>query len=682
MVQTEQIAQFPTSDIERAREFLQQLDPDTDVFTFQTFSDSAEKRKSYTKNPITNAIIDPLARTFHGTIDQHFATLADMSRKGAGVFVTINKTDFKGRKSENIVGARAYFVDSDEVPWIDGERLFSALGKEPHIVVSTSGDKWHAYWCIDDIPLESWLETQKKLTEVFGSDPQVNKLPQVMRLPGFTHQKDGSGREIVEMTFKLNEPNYSNEEFREALDRALAIKRRDHKEARGSVVAAASGGLKKTVNPLQGYPDGQRTNALERLAGSCFGRGMSLGDAIEFCRGWNALNRPPLDDEKIVATVTSIQNTDKRNHSEKYGQSSPVEQIGPLKIIRGDELLSEPVSPRRWLLDPFFPLPEVTLFGADGGGGKTTLALQLSIACVTGGSWLGYKAQLCNVLYVSAEDASGEIHYRLEQIRKHISIPTEALARFKLVDLAGVDAEIITFDPQGKMTLTDLFGKLAQAAQEHSAGLIVLDATADVFGGGESERKEVRAFLRQMRGLALRLDVAVVLLSHPSVDGIKTGRGYSGSTHWNNGVRSRLYLRSAESGGDNGISELDAKIIELAKSNRTRPGQTIKIIWNDGMFVEFREGAVENSASHALADETFLRLLAKVESEGLEVGPHKQGSNFAPALFAKRPGGRELGKATLERTMARLLDKEVIHVRTEGPPSKRRQRLAAGKRPG
>ena len=119
------------------------------------------------------------------------------------------------------------------------------------------------------------------------------------------------------------------------------------------------------------------------------------------------------------------------------------------KIFRGDELLATPALPRRWLVERFVPAAEVTMLGGDGGAGKTTLALQLSIAGITGSDWFGLKVNPSNVLYVSAEDPKDEIHYRLEQITKHLKINKDELERLKLIDLAGKDSTMATFEKNG-----------------------------------------------------------------------------------------------------------------------------------------------------------------------------------------------------------------------------------------
>jgi hypothetical protein len=183
-----------------------------------------------------------------------------------------------------------------------------------------------------------------------------------------------------------------------------------------------------------------------------------------------------------------------------------------LNLFRGDELLSAPAPSRRWLVENWIPAEETTMLGGDGGTGKTTLALQLGVSAVSGQSWLGLKVDLCSVLYVSAEDPKDEIHFRLEQITKHLKITEDELARFKIIDLAGKDSTLAVFDKDGLIRPTPLFSEIEKAAGEHNAGCIIFDAVADFFGGNENERREVRSFIGVLRGLALRLHAAVVFM--------------------------------------------------------------------------------------------------------------------------------------------------------------------------
>src|SRR5262245_34977334 len=88
-------------DRDMAERFLRALDPEATRFTFQTFDDNKDRKDK------------SVARVLHGTLAEHWGTLVKLNEQGAGIFVTINRTDLKGRTAENITGIRAVFVDLD-----------------------------------------------------------------------------------------------------------------------------------------------------------------------------------------------------------------------------------------------------------------------------------------------------------------------------------------------------------------------------------------------------------------------------------------------------------------------------------------------------------------------------------------------------------------------------------------
>ena len=148
--------------------------------TFQTFDDSARKRPE-------------LVRTLHGTLEEHQEELLDLNMKGAGIFFTVNETDGKGRKKENIIRVRAFFADFDTVDFDRPKKLATgAMGFLPaSVVIESSPGKHHAYWILDDgeCALNEFSTIQKRIAHILGSDPKVCDLARVMRVPGFIHHK-------------------------------------------------------------------------------------------------------------------------------------------------------------------------------------------------------------------------------------------------------------------------------------------------------------------------------------------------------------------------------------------------------------------------------------------------------------------------------------------------------------
>src|SRR6266851_3706058 len=111
-------------DLKEAAEFLELLGEGP--YTFQTFDDNPDRKDGR------------LARILHGRLEEHANKLCDLNRRGAGVFVALNKTDGKGRQRENIIAVRANSLDLDGSPLAPVRR-----GLRPHIIVESSPGKYH-----------------------------------------------------------------------------------------------------------------------------------------------------------------------------------------------------------------------------------------------------------------------------------------------------------------------------------------------------------------------------------------------------------------------------------------------------------------------------------------------------------------------------------------------------------
>ena len=181
-------------DLMMAQNFLDAID-DSGKFCFQTFDDDKDQGRKH------------LVRQFHGSLAEYGQELIALQKQGAGVFITVNETDGKGRCSKNIVRVRSVFVD------LDGAPLDPVLGAplEPHIVVETSPGRYHAYWLIDNLPLERFTDVQTDLLKRFSGDEKVKDLPRVMRLPGFLHLKEAP--QPVKVITSSGTMAYDAEEF-------------------------------------------------------------------------------------------------------------------------------------------------------------------------------------------------------------------------------------------------------------------------------------------------------------------------------------------------------------------------------------------------------------------------------------------------------------------------------------
>lgn len=164
-----------TQDLDQAARFLTLLDETAEEFTFQTFDDDKAR-----KNPRMAVIVS-------GSLELHADLLQRANRAGAGVFVTVNETDGKGRKLENIQRIRAVFHEDDS-----GQAFAREFPLPPHIVVESSPGKCHRYWLVDGLTIEQFRGVMECMARVHGSDPNAKDPARVLRLPGFFHLKDVS----------------------------------------------------------------------------------------------------------------------------------------------------------------------------------------------------------------------------------------------------------------------------------------------------------------------------------------------------------------------------------------------------------------------------------------------------------------------------------------------------------
>lgn len=322
------------------------------------------------------------------------------------------------------------------------------------------------------------------------------------------------------------------------------------------------------------------------------------------------------------------------------------------EFFLASDFAGQPVPPREWLVPDLIPMSNVTLLGGDGGTGKSLLAMQLAAGVAAGRAWLDAMPRNGRALYLSAEDDRNELHRRLNDICRSMCMDLADLSRLTILPLAGEDALLAHEQKGAGLHPTQLFQMVESRVATERPALVVLDTLADLFPANENDRALVRQFVGLLRGLAIRHACAVVLLSHPSLTGMSTGTGASGSTAWNNSVRSRLYLERIK--GDNGRElDPDARVLTTKKSNYGRTGNEIRMTWRNGVFV--REIGAPDAETGEKAKQVFLDLLEKLTVQGRNVNANG-GPTYAPSVFSKEVDADGITKAAFARAMSALLE--------------------------
>lgn len=214
------------------------------------------------------------------------------------------------------------------------------------------------------------------------------------------------------------------------------------------------------------------------------------------------------------------------------------------------------------------PLGDLTLFSANGGVGKTFLALMWLLCIAAGRMFMGFKVVQSPALFVTAEDRVKECAKRLAAICADMQLlmrnqfTQEAHDNFNLWEILGQPLWVEDkTNAAGVPTLT-MF-ELERRIVATGARQVVIDNASSVFCANHNDNVQVTAFISYLRRMAERTQCNILILAHVSADNATKGtpKTYYGSTAWHNAVRSRLFmeLKPAQDGIDEHINVIHEK---------------------------------------------------------------------------------------------------------------------------
>ena len=636
-------------DMHQAEAFLNALDPFALQWCFQTFDDGPEKRGH-------------LASTQHGTLQELAPRLQTLNAQGAGVFVTVNEVaPGKPRMTENITRARAVFADFDDASR-DNLAALQCVALEPSILVESSPGKLHAYWLVNDMETEDFTPLQQAIAEKLGTDSKVKDLPRVMRVPGFMHKKGAP--ELVKL-LPASDKTYTMAELQAAFAPAqqpapqppiFAPLESDLNAPRGAHDAYTQRTIDRATSAVLNANPGQRNDTLNA---SAYGLArLAAAGRLDWGEESQKLERAAvaagLALSEVRATLKSARDAgstdpnfygmprdngqtlqqwdidaDTGELREGSGQEAQEPRLKPVDVA---QVLTDPDDPPRFVWGQYLPRGVVSMLGAHGGTGKSTIALMLAVAVASGrGELFGQPCDQGRAVFVSLEDGRAVVRHRLATICKEWNIAPELLVdRLTIAD--GTDwPELFSADrDDGQVTPT--YRELRNLAQ--GADLVLIDNASDGFGGDEIKRRQVRAFIRSLAAIAKAENAALLLLAHVDKSTSKKlnqdSEGYSGSTAWHNSVRSRLFMERVSDGGLR---------IAHQKANLGQTAELLNLVWpKDGLpevaHTMAPEGLVFANEQHT---KNLLRLIAEFGERGEHVTSATTSRTNAAKLLGQEP---------------------------------------------
>ena len=283
-------------------------------------------------------------------------------------------------------------------------------------------------------------------------------------------------------------------------------------------------------------------------------------------------------------------------------------------------------------------------------------------------------------IYIGAEDSEDEVHIRLAAIAKHYGVTFKELVEggLHVLCLLGEDATLCAANSKsGKIETTNLYRQICEAAGDIKPKNISIDTLSRAFAGSEIDRVQVYDFANHMQALAKVAGGSVTVLSHPSLQGMQSGSGISGSTAWHGAFRFRQYLTSVKlEAGEQPDSDL--RQLEFKKNQYGHLGQTVVLRYQHGLFLPERGlSNLDAAAREADAERIFIDLLNRFADTGRNLSHNKASPNYAPKVFAEEAEAKKvhLRKADFEKAMRRLFANKKITVETYGKPSNPHERI-------
>ena len=361
-------------------------------------------------------------------------------------------------------------------------------------------------------------------------------------------------------------------------------------------------------------------------------------------------------------------------------KTETADQAPPLAWLNMSTWDSVPLPERQWAILDRAPAKQAGLFSGEGGTGKSIIELMKNVAHVVGKDWLGSMPEPGPAIYLGAEDDEDELHIRLAAIARHHGTTFKELVDggLHILPLLGKDATLCAMTKGGKVEVTALYRQLYEAAGDIKPKNISIDTLSRAFAGNEIDRVQVYAFCNYMQALAMVTGGgSVTVLSHPSLSGIASGSGISGSTAWHGAFRFRQYLVSSKP--DNGEQpDDDLRELQFLKNQYGRRGETLVLRYQRGLFLpEGSGGSLDRLARSAKAEQVFVDLLRQFASQDRNVSEKRTAPNYAPTEFAKEDEATKftLKKRDLEQAMRSLFKADKITIIVYGRPSRPHSKL-------
>lgn len=491
--------------------------------------------------PVQPALTNP------AQIIEHRASAAP---PGVGTFICPAVLNDRKATDRSVKAFPCLVVDFDSGETnVKVDSMRKALG-DPTLVVHSGGwtdrgtEKVHVYYRLDEIEYETGKVAlvREAMALKFGGDPSFKRVPQVIRIPGSVYDKDASGQTMCRIMEVNPDSEVSLEYVSDALayeievlskvDGALDFSMRHIEESKDRAKQLAS----ETIS--QGGEHDTRFGRFTEYAGRWIGHARS-GDctedeAYQYVCNWVMENMdPPWEADRVRREFNALLILDKKNHAAEWDQPELIEvpdgkedwswlDFDARSMFKGKP---EPIP---FLVDQLLVEGSTHGLVADGGIGKTYVALETAMRCAIGpkrgNRVFGFPVlQECVSILITVEDSKDDLHRRIYNVDKTGRLLKQTEGRLLVLPVADEvygGLTLVERDQKGNhtvssawKTLTDKMQEIRDAFPDHPF-VIFLDTYSATHHGDENSSAGTNEWFRAASIVRNKFNAAVYVTHH------------------------------------------------------------------------------------------------------------------------------------------------------------------------
>lgn len=481
---------------------------------------------------------------------------------GVGAFMAPAILNDRRATDESVKYLVGVTVDLDTGDTIAKMQKLISMGLRPTMIVASGGTtmegqpKLHLHYRLDEPCDEPWkvAHVREVLAHKVGGDGSFKRIPQVVRIPGSVYDKAGCEARTVSIVECYDELEYGLGKFAEVLDIDFEAipdifmwsdaQQGVHGRKDPERQAERFREISSTIIHEGGTTD-TRFARITELAGRYIydarcGR-CTVEEALAMLHSFNETNvSPPFLPGRVTREFRALLALDRKNHAEAWAAqeitAAPVEVTSTAepsewswaKFKAKDLFVGEP-PPIEWVVDQFLIENNAHALVADGGVGKTYMALDLAmrvaIGARPGNSYLGFPVSKTAVsIMLTVEDSLGDIHRRVRSIDPRGELLAQTEGRFYVLPVKDEIKGGLTLmekDARGNYKPSKawefLVSKIAQVREEHGADVplvVIIDTYSATHHADENTSVGTNEWFRAASLLHTQYQAALVVTHH------------------------------------------------------------------------------------------------------------------------------------------------------------------------